>query len=146
MGASGQPSDPLSLLGNLSAPPTTTFNQSSDPFSNLGNFTAPPTAASGQSSDPFGNLGSVTAPGIAGSSQSNDPFAYLANISTTPVKSVPAATTTTNNNALFAVSNPTPLMSTETAMPTAVPTYNFNDLVVPLETITPGKFDCCYHF
>lgn len=133
VGTSGQSGDPLSLLGNLSAPPTTTVNQLSDPFSNLGNLTAPPTTTSSQ---PFGNLGNVMATSVTGSNQSNDPFAYLANISTAPVKTAPIVTTT--NNTLFAVTNPTPLITANTATPTAVP-YNFNDLVVPLESITPGE-------
>lgn len=138
VGTSGQSDDPLSLLGNLSPPPTTAINQSSDPFSNLGSLTAPPTVVMSQSNDPFGNLGNLMAPAIGGSSQSNDPFAYLANPSTVPVKSAPVATANTTNS-LFAVTNPTPLISADTATPTAVPNYNFNDLVVPLETITPGE-------
>ena len=135
VGVSGQSGDPLSLLGNLSAPPTTTVNQLSDPFSNLGNLTTPSTT----SSQPFGNLGNVMATGFTGSNQSNDPFGYLTNISTAPVKTAPIAAT---NNSLFAVTNPTPLVSANTATPTAVPNYNFNDLVVPLESITPGKWYC----
>ena len=133
VGASGQSGDPLSLLGNLSAPPTTTVNQLSYPFSNL---TTPPTTTLSQSSDPFGNLGNSMATGVTGSNQSNDPFAYLANISTAPAKIA------TNNNSLFAVTNPAPLISANTATPTAMPNYNFNDLVVPLETITPGGQSC----
>lgn len=113
------------------------INQSSDPFGNLGNITAPPTTVSNQSNYSFGNLGNLTAPATAGSNQSNDPFAYLANISTAPIKTAPLTTATTNS--LFATTNPTPSISADTATPTAVPNYNFNDLVIPLESITPGE-------
>ena len=134
VGASGQSGDPLNLLGNLSAPPTTAINQSSDPFSNLASFTAPPTVVSSQSNNSFSNIGNVMATGGTGSNQSNDPFSYLANISTAPVK--PA---TNNSTSLFTVTSPTPVVSANIATPTAVPSYNFNDLLVPLETITPGE-------
>ena len=133
----GQTSDPLSLLGNLSAPPSTAIGQSNDPFGNLGNLTAPPVVASSQSNDPFGNLGNLTASPITGSNQSNDPFAYLGNISTTPMKNN-AITTMTTSNSLSAGISPAPLFATDMATPTIV--SNFNDLVVPLETITPGDY------
>lgn len=100
-------------------------------------FPVPPTAISTQSHDPFGNLGNLTAPSIAVSSQSNDPFAYLGNISTSPAKSAPLVIPTANDS-LFAttITNSVPLISASMVTPTAGP--NFNDLVVPLETITPG--------